>query len=131
VRTAVLSAPRESQPGPCGLRFELLKVLIPLQERALLKSTTKLLNKLLSSPTVPQWIYEAISSARLVALSKPGAPEGKVRPVAMGCTWSKLIGRGLKRCHQDQIDALFAPTSSVWGSQTAVRRFYTLRAPRW
>ena len=107
VRKAIMSAPRNTQPGPCGLRFEHLRDSLPLGGDGFLQDVTQLLNLLTAETGAPPWFDEAISSARLIALNKVDG--GGVRPIAMGGTLAKLVSRGLQRFHQPQFDQHFAP----------------------
>lgn len=129
IHRALWKAPRGSSPGVDGLRFEHLQDL--LRERGspssgrLLQSLSSLVN-LAQSGSLPPWFYSFVAGANLVALDKGN---GDVRPIAMGCTWRKLIARALADHCREDFASFFQPfqfgVASSCGAETVL---HTVRA---
>jgi hypothetical protein len=86
---AIKSAARGSSPGIDGLRFDHLYYMGEGGTHAYLKPLTAFVNLALHG-VLPQWFYEFIASADLIALAKS---DGGIRPIAMGSIWRKLISK--------------------------------------
>jgi hypothetical protein len=84
---AIRDAPRGASPGIDGLRMDHLYFTGNNGGAKWLDPMTELINKALKGD-LPQWYYEFIAGANLVAIAK--VPKG-IRPIAMGSIWRKVM----------------------------------------
>jgi hypothetical protein len=103
-RAALLSAAASSSPGPDGLRYRHLQQAL-YAGGALLAPLGRLAALLFAAPgLLPPLFWRLHSAARLVALGDTA----KVRPVAVGGTIRRLVGRVFVRAYAPHLEELFA-----------------------
>jgi len=57
VRRAISTSPKESAPGPCGLRFEFFREMTRGPDDSLLQILTTFMNQLITGKGAPEWYY--------------------------------------------------------------------------
>jgi hypothetical protein len=101
---AIRSADPGKKPGPDGLRYCHLQAAIHGGGRAL-APLGRLANLLFTAPALfPAPFWRLHAAARLIALGEPA----KVRPVAIGGTFRRLMGKVFVQAHASHFEALFA-----------------------
>jgi hypothetical protein len=101
---AIRSADPGKKPGPDGLRYCHLQAALHGGGRAL-APLSRLANLLFKAPALlPAPFWRLHAAARLIALGEPA----KVRPVAIGGTLRRLIGKVFVQAHASHFEALFA-----------------------
>ena len=113
-----LAARRSLSPGHGGTWYEHLKVL--LEDDAGMELLTSACERI-AQGNVPNQVAEAMRMSRLTALQKSN---GKVRGVAAGCTFRRLVGKALSKQFQEQFRFAVAPANfglcDRWGTDALV-----------
>ena len=113
---AIISFPPGSGGGPDGLRPQHLKDLTSKATGTagtnLLSSLTNLINKILSG-IVPAEVLPILFGASLIALDKKG---GGIRPIAIGCTLRRIVGKLGCRSVLQKIGSLLRPHQMGFGT---------------
>jgi hypothetical protein len=109
VAKAVASFPNGSGGGPDGLRPQHLKDLTTEKTGAagacLLEALTDVVNHILAGK-IPEDILPFLYGASLVALEKK---DGGVRPIAIGCTIRRIVGKVACRAVSDELGNVLRP----------------------
>jgi len=106
VRKAILSFPKDSGAGPCGLRAQHLRdALVPGFEDELIRQLTALVN-ILARGEAPVSCQPFHCGATLVALPKEDASH---RPIAVGEVMRRLVGKCLLASVKDDAKELLEP----------------------
>ena len=106
VEKALKSFKRGSGAGPSGLRPEHLKAaLVPGLRDEILRHMTLLVN-LLARGEAPPEIQQWLCGASLTALPKPS---GGLRPIAVGETWRRFVGKALAKSVAEDARAYLEP----------------------
>ena len=100
VAEALKSFPRGSAAGPCALRPQHLKdTLVAGHKDEILRQMAALCQLLASGEALPA-VRNSLCSASLTALPKK---DGGLRPVAVGETWRRLVGKLLAKADAEQV----------------------------
>ena len=103
---AIRSFHRLSGGGPSGLKpLHLQQALGPELRDQVLEHTTALV-QLFASGTVPMELAPFLAGVSLAALPKK---DGGIRPIAVGDTWRRLVGKCLCKASQESAAGLFFP----------------------
>ena len=122
VERAIRSFHRLSGSGPSGLKPLHLKQALGSEVRdEVLEHITSLVC-ILASGRVPSTLAPFMAGASLAALPKK---DGRIRPIAVGETWRRLVGKCLCKAYQEQASSLLFPlqigVAQPLGTEVGVR----------
>ena len=127
VSDALKSFPKDSAPGPSGLRVQhILESLTPAQRDAVTEQLTAVA-QLLANGDAPSDVAPHVAGASLMALVKPN---GSLRPIAMGEVLRRITGKCLCSAVKEEAQQYFKPVQvgvatklGIDGAVHAVRRW--------
>ena len=121
LKRSLHNAPRLSAGGPSGWTYEFLRDLCPCDDEAGLFPLLFTVCSRIAQGQAPPFAYRTLTMARLLAIQKPDS--SGIRPVAIGETLARLVGRAMVVQLRDALQQALMPLQfgiAVQGGTEAV-----------